>query len=281
MTKKVTLFVLIILSLFFAQGIAQNNNKLPENLLDHYWDKYDFKDVSTLGKKGVVLDYIALLNQATIESAKKSIKNTLERASGDNMIFSLFVECFNRFFFEIDSKFRDYEKYSAVVEYILKSPEINEPQKQKFQFPKNVIMKNRLGSKITNFSFKQKNGVRDSLYNIKSEYIVLFFNNPDCENCILTKEKIVQSQILNNYISTGKLKVISIYPSNEIEHWNKLSYPQSWINGYDHEGKIIGDGLYIIRKYPCIYLIDRDKIVLLKETTVERIEQHLLQSASL
>lgn len=291
MTKKCTLFILII-SLFLTQGVAQNNSKLsdltfelsPNEQLDysleHYWDRYDFKDVSALGKKGVVLDYIVLLSKASAESARTSITHTLERASGDNMIFSLFVECFNRFFFEIDSQFRDYEKYLAVVQYILNSPEINEQQKQKFAFPNNVIMINRLGMKVSDFTFKQKNGVQENLYKIKSEYILLFFNNPDCENCSLAKEKIVGSEILNNYIADRKLKIISIYPSKEIDHWSRLTYPQTWINGYDYEGKIIGDGLYIIRKYPCIYLLDKDKKVLLKETTVEKIEQYLLRSLS-
>ncbi|MPN29982.1 hypothetical protein SDC9_177439 [bioreactor metagenome] len=135
--------------------------------------------------------------------------------------------------------------------------------------------------KVSDFTYKQKNGVQESLYKIKSDYIVLFFNNPDCENCGLAKEKIENSKILNNSLADRKLKVISIYPSKEIDNWSRLSYPQTWINGYDYEGKIIGEGLYIIRKYPCIYLLDMDKKVLLKETTVEKIEQYLLQSLSL
>ncbi len=291
MIKKCTLFILIV-SLFLTQGIAQNNAKLSdlpfglstdEKLdysLEHYWDGYDFKDVSTLGQKGVILDYVVLLSKASVESAKKSIKQTLVRASGDNLIFSLFVECYNRFLFGVDSRFMDYEKYLAVVEYITKSPDINELQKQKFIFPNRVVMTNRLGTKVTDFFFKQKNGDQGSLYEIKSEYIILFFNNPDCENCSLAKEKIVGSEILNNYIADRKLKIISIYPSKEIDHWSRLTYPRTWINGYDYEGKIIGDGLYIIRKYPCIYLLDKDKKVLLKETTVEKIEQYLLRSLS-
>lgn len=291
MTKKCTLFILI-LSIFLTQGIAQNNAKLSDLTfglptgekfdysLEHYWDSYDFKDVSMLGRKGVILDYVVLLSKASVESAKKSIKQTLMRASGDNLIFSLFVECYNRFLFGVDSRFMDYEKYLAVVEYITKSPDINELQKQKFIFSNKVIMTNRLGTKVTNFFFKQNNGVQGSLYEIKSDYIVLFFNNPDCENCSLAKETIEQSKVLNNYITDRKLKIVSIYPSKEIDHWRRLSYPQTWINGYDYDEKIIGDGLYIIRKYPCIYLLDKDKKVLLKETTVEKIEQYLLRLLS-
>jgi len=286
MIKKCTFFFLII-SLFFTQGIAQNKYKSPnmplglsskeqsDYLPEHYWDRYDFKDVSALGKKGVVLDYIVLLSKASVESARTSITHTLERASGDNMIFSLFVECFNRFFFEIDSQFRDYEKYLAVVQYILNSPAINEQQKQKFIYPKNVITKNRVGSKASDFTFKQKNGVKETLYNIRSEYTMLFFNNPDCENCHIARERIEGAGILNNLIISNKLKILSIYPFKEIEHWSKLTFPQNWINGYDYEEKIIGEGLYIIRKYPCLYLLDKDKKVLLKETTLDVMEKFL------
>ena len=67
--------------------------------------------------------------------------------------------------------------------------------------------------------------------------------------------------------ASGRLKVVDIYIDQEIDLWKErmASYPKNWINGYDPDYVIRQDLIYDVRAVPSIYLLDRDKTVLLKD----------------
>lgn len=67
----------------------------------------------------------------------------------------------------------------------------------------------------------------------------------------------------------------------EYEEWMKHSYPSNWIVGYDKEKVIYKLRLYDIQRLPCIYLLNKDKRVLLKEADYDRLCNYLTANRSL
>jgi hypothetical protein len=56
--------------------------------------------------------------------------------------------------------------------------------------------------------------------------------------------------------------------------------PKEWINSYDRGCHIERENLYNISAIPALYLLDKDKIVLVKDSTnVGEIEYRLSQSS--
>ena len=51
--------------------------------------------------------------------------------------------------------------------------------------------------------------------------------------------------------------------------------PKEWINGYDKKLVIKEKNLYDLKAIPTLYLLDKDKKVLLKDATVAQIDQYL------
>ena len=51
--------------------------------------------------------------------------------------------------------------------------------------------------------------------------------------------------------------------------------PSGWINGYDKELTVLDRELYDLKAMPTLYLLDKDKKVLLKDAPVEQVEQYL------
>jgi hypothetical protein len=48
-------------------------------------------------------------------------------------------------------------------------------------------------------------------------------------------------------------------------------YPEEWYNGFDPDFAIRNETLYNVRAIPSLYLLDKDKTVLLKDAPEDRI----------
>ena len=61
------------------------------------------------------------------------------------------------------------------------------------------------------------------------------------------------------------------------EEWERHlpDFPKEWINGYDKKLVIKEKNLYDLKAIPTLYLLDKDKKVLLKDATVAQIDQYL------
>lgn len=72
--------------------------------------------------------------------------------------------------------------------------------------------------------------------------------------------------------------MLSFYPDEELEEWRKHlnEFPEEWINSYDKELTLREKQLYDLKAIPTLYLLDREKKVLLKDATAQVIEEYLM-----
>lgn len=57
------------------------------------------------------------------------------------------------------------------------------------------------------------------MYDIRAEYLLLFINNPGCNMCKTVREAISASPMLNELIERGKLKVLALFPDEDLTEW--------------------------------------------------------------
>ena len=86
-----------------------------------------------------------------------------------------------------------------------------------------------------------------------------------------------QAPAINNEFAAGNLKILAVYPDEDKEEWERHlpDFPKEWINGYDKKLVIKEKNLYDLKAIPTLYLLDKDKKVLLKDATVAQIDQYL------
>lgn len=131
------------------------------------------------------------------------------------------------------------------------------------------------------FSYTLPSGESERLYDIKADFTLVFFSDPDCPMCRQIREKIIASSILEKLLKQRSLKIIAVYPDEDLAMWyNHLSdYPESWINSYDKDMVLTKNLVYDLRAIPSLYLLDNQKRVLLKDcTNVELIEHAIMKS---
>lgn len=252
-------------------------------LVEHYWDRFDFTDRGLIERPGITeqafVDYINILDHVPGEHADKSLFNTLEKAAVDTAMYVHFANLFEKYFYDPNSPFRNEEFYIPVLQELTRSPLLTEERKSVLLFQLDMVLKNRVGQKATNFIYTLPSGQSYGLYDLKSEYTLLLFSNPGCNTCGEVIERLNQSEELNGALSLNSpgrtmLTILTIYPDSDLEEW--LTYldkmPANWIHGYDEGLKITQERLYDIKAIPTIYLLDKDKKVILKDTSIEALE---------
>ena len=154
---------------------------------------------------------------------------------------------------------RNEEFYIPVLEAMAASPVLEEIEKVRPKARLELAQKNRIGTKAINFTYT-------------------LINNPGCHACTETIEGLKQAPIISQLIKEKKLIVLSIYPDEELDDWRKHlnEFPKEWINGYDKKFTIKEKQLYDLKAIPTLYLLNKEKTVLLKDATAQAIEEYLM-----
>ena len=133
--------------------------------------------------------------------------------------------------------------------------------------------------RANDFTYTLASGEQHTLYALRSDMVLLYFYDPTCEDCHLLMSQLEASTIVNRLIDDQKLTVLAVYPEDDTETWNKYAdhIPPQWINGYDKGVKIHTEGIYLIKSFPTLYLLDKEKMICLKEMTFDELENKLKQ----
>ncbi|WP_195662228.1 DUF5106 domain-containing protein [Bacteroides congonensis] len=251
-------------------------------LVKHYWDNVNFADTNYIHHPEVTeqawADYCDILNHVPLETAQEAMRKTIERTNVDKKVFTYITDLADKYLYDPNSPMRNEEFYIPVLDAMLASPILEEIEKVRPKARRELAQKNRIGTKALNFNYTLASGTQGSLYQQKADYTLLFINNPGCHACTETIDALKNSPIINQLLAQKKLIVLSIYPDEELDEWKKHlnEFPKEWINGYDKKFIIKEQQLYDLKAIPTLYLLNKDKTVLLKDAPVQAIEEYLL-----
>lgn len=249
---------------------------------EHFWDNFDFTDTTYISMPEITeqafSDYLGLLGSGIkADKVRRSINNMMSGAEQDSTMFAYFCDLAERYLYHPNSPMRNEELYIPVLEYILASAKVDDLMKIRPAQLLEMAMKNRPGFKANDFTYTTIQGARSNLYRLKSDYTLLFFNNPDCTACKEITEQIIASQVIGDLIADKRISILAIYPDEELDQWRAYApnIPKNWINACDRECKLRNLELYDLKAIPTLYLLDKDKKVLLKDVNFVDVEQML------
>lgn len=264
-------------------AILNTPEEKQEFVAQHYWDNLNFADTTLIHHPEITeqawADYCAILAKMYPEIARKGIQTVIKKAEADKKVFDYFTDLADKYLYDPNSPMRNEELYIPVLEAILASPVPGEAEKIRPEARLLLAQKNRPDTKALDFTYTLASGATGTLDNIHSDYTLLFFNNPGCHACTETIGEIKSSSLLNRLIEENRLKVMAVYPDEELDEWrrHRAEFPGKWINGYDKGQTIRNQNLYDLKAIPTLYLLDKDKTVLLKDAPAQAIEEYLYQ----
>jgi hypothetical protein len=249
-------------------------------LVMHYWDKYDFGDTSLLMTDSLLersfVDYLDLLSFVPGDTAEASVRSLMKKAEERREIFLFLSKLSEQYLYNPDSPLCDEEKLIPFLRQELESPALRDAEKIRPQFLLENVLKNRIGQTAGDFTYTLADDKTGTLHALEADYILLYFNDPECDDCLMLTRKLIVSPLINDLVRQGKLKILTVYTGDDVEAWKKHASAvlHSWIYSRDAKQRINREGIYNIKQFPAISLLDSGKKILLKDTAFEILERY-------
>lgn len=252
-------------------GLDQQGKR--DYLREHYWDRFDFADtlfiaeIDTAQMLDAFVAYVMLISDRPADRAP--MDSLMRRAAGSKPMLRYFTMLTDRVLADPNSPLRNDEFLIPVLETIVESPFYDEYEKIAPAYDLHMAQQNRIGQPANDFRYTLASGASGTLYGLKADYVLLFINNPGCGMCREIREAITSSPMLGELIERGELKVLAVYPDEDLKEWQQYrdQVPAVWINAYDKGCVIRAKDLYDLKAIPALYLLDREKRVLVKDST--------------
>lgn len=267
-----------------APSMLSGQERIDDFYARNWWRDFDFGDTLqiTLADSAAFIrlfsGWVQVLERVP-DVGSGCVEGVMSRASASKKCFDMFVMAARQVLADPNSPLRDDELYMPVLKYRIESPFTDEATRERCIYRLDILSQNRLGHKANNIRYTLADGFEGTLYGIKAEFTLVFINNPGCEMCRTVREDISSSDLLTKYIASGRLKVLAIYPDQDLDEWlrYRTEMPSTWINGYDRECVMRTRGTYNLTAIPSLYLLDKDKNVLIKDgTDVAMVERAVL-----
>lgn len=231
-----------------------------------------------------VADYLFMLSTMPLDMACGYVGGFAgrladQKKSGDAAgAFRMLDPLVQRYFYDPNSPLRDEDIYAPYAGVMASCEALEQAQRDKFADECRRCNLNRRGSVAADFGFVTLGGRQYRLHGIKADYTILFFSNPGCTACKEIIEALNTTPEVEAAINEGRVAVVNVYIDEDVKAWRDYApiYPERWYNGLDNTGAVRLDELYDVRAIPSLYLLDEQKRVLLKDTTLEKLMQNTL-----
>lgn len=193
-----------------------------------------------------------------------------------------FADVSEYYFAHPNSPFRNEELYIPVLRAVIEAPCLDDIYKIRPRAQLESALKNRPGMRAADVAYTTEcpgagsaSARKGRLSQLKADYVLLMFYNPDCQDCARVEQHIVRSEVFAPLVASGSMKVLAVYVDEDIEAWRKHlpQMPAGWTVGYNTT--IRSDHTYELPAIPNLYLLDKDKRVVFKDALVEQIEEYL------
>lgn len=277
-------------------GMMNDNADIAQYLAMNFWDRItdtertypsDSTLVSGVRKNEVEENFAnwnAILDMVPFSTAEKAIAKLYDRAAAcerkdtSSNVLETFSEFAYKYFYDPNSPVRNEDRYHVFVKRLAGFEGISPEMRKKHEYEARMTSLNRTGTVAADFRFADRNGRMRNLHGIDAPLTLLFFSNPGCEACMDIIKVLSGHEMIASMIEEGRLAVLNIYIDEDIAAWRDYMpiYPEEWYNGFDPDMVIRNDNLYDVRAIPSLYLLDKEKRVILKDAPENRVFEMLL-----
>lgn len=244
---------------------------------NHYWDHFDFRDTAYIHLPDITeqatVNFMDLTQRISQEEALSSIRKLAEKASVEPKVLNYFWETLYRYWHDPNSPMKNEDMFILLCKGMEQTPQVGEYLMARAAYFRKMAEKNRTGMKAADFVYTLASGKQGRLHGIKADYTLVFFYNPDCHTCADIKQAMRSSQFLQEMTGSGQIKVLTIYPDEDVALWREHLHEMSenWINGYDKGQVLTVEQRYDLSSIPSFYLLDKDKKVVLKDADWQQV----------
>ena len=246
-------------------GLLLSNSPIAAQvLLPQYsvWEGFAFENKQAVESREAeerFARFLLGLEHQTPTQQAEQIGALLAKAEQNNAT-ARFLTLAKKYLYDPNSPYRNDEQYLLFLQYVATHQFADYTTNTRYKKHYTMVQKNRVGTPAADFSFITQAGEEGHLYGVQSQYILLFFHDPNCEECQLVKQQLASQHA---HFAQKGVQVVAVYIDDEVEVWQKAQYPSAWLSVYAPE--IDKQDLYDIKALPTLYILDAQKQVIEKD----------------
>jgi thiol-disulfide isomerase/thioredoxin len=242
---------------------------------DHFFDNIDFSDERLLRTPILYARLEAFFTNVVIQSPdsiNKEIDKLIKKCKGDYKIFQFVsVYLFNHF---RESEIMGHDavmvKLADDIYLTPKADWVSREFKEDLRKQIELIRPNLIGKKAQDLVMDSYKGIFVSLFDVKKDFTVLYFWEPDCGHC---KEATPKLKTFYDKPRDYSLEVFAVCTTADKPKWTKYIEDNklTWVNGWDPQRSSHFDYYYNVQSTPLVYILDKNKKIIAKKIGVEQI----------
>jgi thiol-disulfide isomerase/thioredoxin len=242
---------------------------------DHFFDNIDFTDERILRTPILQSKLKIFFTDEVIQladSVNKEIDKIVAKCSSNYKVFQFVAVFLFNHFRESEIMGQDAVMVKLADDIYLsgKADWTTKEWRDNLKIEVDRIRPNLIGVKAHDLIMNTYTGVYKSLYDIKKDYTILYFWEPDCGHCQESTPK------LKAYYDKAKnegVEVFAVCTKSDKDKWEKyiVENKLDWINGWDPQRITNFDYYYNVQSTPGIYILDKNKVIIAKKLSVEDI----------
>lgn len=238
----------------------------------HFWDFCELKKAFSAKQKmaNEFKVYISILRNATPDSAIASVNRfnkKLEKQAADQLFMA---ECAENLLYGDTAEVWIDELYLPFAEAVAANKRIDKASKARFAHQANILRNSLTGKRIGTLPYTTREGDKRNLDNDSAQVLVVFFNDPDCDDCNLARIRLDADISMTELINEGKAKIVAISLTEPSEEWKQSvsSYPSSWTIGTNPDADLNID---LRNGTPDFYIVDKNHNVRFKHLNIDQV----------
>lgn len=260
--------------------------------VEHIWDTINLKDSSLTNRdefEQFLVDFVSIAHISDLDAFRSAIKLFFKQA--DSKVKVSVSEFMEKYLDDPNSPLRYHlmnveaanplqqsDLYFIFMDEALKDGEVNYQDSVRYEYKINLYHKNKPGTLATDFKYITSDGAVHRLHTTnKGDYTILMFYNPGCPACLKIEEGLDSNKFLQALAKENKIQILLIYPDYDLKLWKKYldRAPRNSIVGRDPQHVLLEKELYDLEAMPTLYLLDKDKKVILRDAPLELVVRHL------
>lgn len=252
----------------------------PQYFAKHFWDSFfceetcltDTVIIGGISKPEIeqaMANYASLLYAVALPVAQQDLADLTDKAMAYHSAEAskAFLAVLENYIYDPNSPYRNEDFFLPVAERLKNWNALEEVERDKYARYAKYCSYNQIGTVAANFTYCDNLGRTGTLHGIKADNLLVFFSNPGCKSCKAIIEQISSSEKISAAVSSGKLKILNLYIDEDLEAWHEYMpvYPKTWINAYQPDLTVHDNSIYNIRAIPSLYILDRDKRVVMRD----------------
>ncbi len=201
-------------------------------LSDHFFDFCELSKAFSARQKmaNEMKVYLSVVANAEPERAIRGVNNLmkkLEKQPKDQLFIAEIAE--SQLYSDTAELWID-ELYLPFAEAVAANKRVGKAEKARFQQQATILRNSLVGKPAPSLPYTRRDGSEGNLLNDSAEVVLVFFNDPDCNDCNMARIRLDADVSMTELISEGKVKVVAISLAEPDDEWRRHadSFPASW-----------------------------------------------------